>query len=219
MNILTLKQEIILRAMKNFFASNGRMPTVRELKGEVSKLGLNLKSLRSVFIYINVLRDKGYIRKNLDSGRIEFVDKSKANFVNVPVLGVASAGTPTFFAEENIEGYIKISKKIIRNKKVFAIKVSGDSMDISLVNSKKIEDGDYIIIDSNCKDYYRGEKVLVIIDGLATVKTYERIDKYTIGLFPESTDKKYTPIYLTNEDDFIINGKVIDVLKTFSHGK
>jgi hypothetical protein len=40
------------------------------------------------------------------------------------------------------------------------------------------------------------------------------VDSDTIGLFPQSSNKIHKPIYLTPEDNFIINGKIIDVLKT-----
>ena len=38
MEILTPKQKIVLQAMKEFFARNGKMPTVRELREEIGKL-------------------------------------------------------------------------------------------------------------------------------------------------------------------------------------
>ena len=53
----------------------------------------------------------------------------------------------------------------------------------------------------------------MVINGMATVKTYRTVDGKNIVLLPESTDKKHKPIFLTEEDDFVINGKVIDVLK------
>ena len=53
----------------------------------------------------------------------------------------------------------------------------------------------------------------MVIDGMATVMTYRTVDGRNIVLLPESTDSKHKPIFLTEEDDFVINGKVIDVLK------
>ena len=219
MKILTPKQKIVLQAMKEFFARNGKMPTTRELKEEIGKLGLKLKSLRSIFLYINALEEKGFIKRISGDRKIEFIERSKSSFVNVPILGTTSAGSPTFFAEENLEGYLNVSKKITRNQNVFAVKVSGDSMDLSKIEGKKINDGDYIIINADYKNFTSGDKVLVVIDGLATVKTYKKIDNQTIGLFPESTNEEHKPIYLTPEDNFIINGKIVDVLKSFSHGE
>lgn len=63
------------------------------------------------------------------------------------------------------------------------------------------------------KEYKNNDRVLVVIDGLATVKTYRTVDGKTIALIPESTDKRHQPIFLTDEDDFVINGLVVNVLK------
>ena len=212
MEVLTPKQKIVLQAIKKFFSENGKMPTIRELKEENAKLGLKFKSLRSVFLYLNVLEEKGFIKRSSKSKGIELKNYAKKSFVDVPVLGMANAGSPTFFAEQNIEGYLKVSKALLRNKEVFAVRVFGDSMNLSKVNGKKIKEDDLILVDHKVKDFKNGDKVLTVIDGLATVKLFKKMSEKMIGLFPESTNKKHQPIYLTLADDFIINGKVIDVL-------
>jgi len=214
MKILTPKQKIVLQAIKKFFSENGRMPTIRELKQENAKLGLKFKSLRSVFLYLNALEEKGFIKRASKKRGIELKDCAKKNFINVPVLGMANAGSPTFFAEENIEGYLKVSKALLKNREVFAIRVFGDSMNLAEINGKKIEEDDLILVDNQVKDFKNGDKVLTVIDGLATIKVFKKISKKMIGLFPKSTNKKHQPIYLAPADDFIINGKVIDVLST-----
>jgi len=212
MQTLTPKQKIVLQAIKKFFSENGKMPTIRELKDENAKLGLKFKSLRSVFLYLNVLEEKGFIKRTSKSKGIELKNYAKKSFVDVPVLGMANAGSPTFFAEQNIEGYLKVSKALLRNKEVFAVRVFGDSMNLSKINGKKIKEDDLILVDHKVKDFKNGDRVLTVIDGLATVKLFKRITQKMIGLFPESTNKRHQPIYLTPADDFIINGKVIDIL-------
>lgn len=212
MKILTPKQKIVLQAIKKFFSENGKMPTIRELKEESAKLGLRFKSLRSVFLYLNALEENGFIKRASRNKGIELKDYTKKNFVNVPVLGMANAGSPTFFAKQNIEGYLKVSKALLKNREVFAVRVFGDSMNLAEINGKKIEEDDLILVDPNIKNFNNGNKVLTVIDGLATVKIFKKINEKMIGLFPESTNKKHQPIYLTPADDFIINGKVIDVL-------
>ena len=212
MKILTPKQKIVLQAIKKFFSENGRMPTIRELKQENAKLGLRFKSLRSVFLYLNALEEKGFIKRTSRNKGIELKDPAKKSFVNVPVLGMANAGTPTFFAKQNIEGYLKVSKALLKNREVFAVRVLGDSMNLAEINGKKIEENDLILVDNQIKNFKNGDKVLTIVDGLATVKIFKKISRKMIGLFPESTNKKHQPIYLTPADDFIINGKAIDVL-------
>jgi len=212
MKTLTPKQKIVLQAIKKFFSENGKMPTIRELKDENTKLGLKFKSLRSVFLYLNALEEKGFIKRSSKSKGIELKNYAKKSFIDVPVLGMANAGSPTFFAEQNIEGYLKVSKALLRNKEVFAVRVFGDSMNLSKINGKKIKEDDLILVDHKVKDFKNGDRVLTVIDGLATVKLFKKISQKMIGLFPESTNKRHQPIYLTPSDDFIINGKVIDVL-------
>ncbi|OGI15052.1 MAG: repressor LexA [Candidatus Moranbacteria bacterium RIFCSPHIGHO2_12_FULL_54_9] len=214
MQILTPKQKIVLQAIKEFFSENKMMPTVREIQAESSRLGLKLKSLRSFFIYLNELEEKGYIERTSEDRGIKLKGVTKETFLDVPVFGMANAGTATMFADQYIEGYLKVSKRIVRDSRnVFAIQVSGTSMNKAKVAGKTIQSNDFILVDATWKHYNNGDKVLVVIDGLATVKTYRTVDGKNIVLLPESSDKKHKPIFLTEDDEFVINGKVIDVLK------
>ena len=218
METLTPKQKTVLQAIKGYFAKYGEMPSIRQLRNEVVHNGLKIKSSRSVFLYLNRLEEKGYIQRSTKDRGLVLVDKSDQHFIDVPILGTTNAGTPTIVAEQNIEGYLKISKRLIPNRNIFAVQVDGNSMNLSQINGKKINSGDYIIIDGDTKHIKNGDKVLVVIEKLATVKTYKKLSSEVIGLFPQSTESRHKPIYLTPEDDFIINGKVIDVFKQFNHG-
>ncbi len=213
MEILTQKQKIVLQAIKQFFTEHGQMPTVRELQGESGKLGLKLKSLRSFFLYLNALEEKGYIERSSEDRGITLTGVTGESFMQVPVFGMANAGAATMFADQYIEGYLRVSKRIVKDRNVFAVQISGTSMNKARVNGKTIQSGDFVLVDAETREYKNGDKVLVAIDGLATVKTYRTVDGKTIALLPESTDRKHQPIFLTPEDNFVINGKVIDVLK------
>lgn len=219
MKVLTKKEKIVLEGIRNFFARKGMMPTIRELQKEVKKIGLKVKSSRSVFLYLSSLEKKGAIERSGRARGIKIIERVGKNFVDVPILGMADAGMPTFYAEENLEGYLKVSKNIVKDKELFAIQVKGTSMNLCRINAKRIENNDYVIVDRNDRDFRNGNKVLVIVDGLATVKLYRKIAKDRIGLFPVSTDVSHRPIYLTPSDEFIINGKVIDVLKNTESGR
>lgn len=214
MNILTPKQKIVLQAIKQFFSDHGKMPTVRELQNESGKLGLNLKSLRSFFLYLNELEDKGYIERGNGARSIQLKEITDDRFLNIPLLGTANAGMALSFADEYVEGYLKVSKSIVKSSKnVFAIQISGTSMNRAEVAGKTIDDSDFVLVDGDIKEYKTGDKVLVVIDGLATVKTFRTVDGKNIVLLPESTDPRHKAIFLTEEDNFVLNGKVIDVLK------
>lgn len=217
MQLLTKKEQTVLTTIKKFQAEKEKMPTIREIHKRVGNLGLKVKSLASIFLYLRSLEEKGYIRRNSEDRGIILCDKNKQKFISIPILGAANAGSPTFFAEQNVEGYLKISRRLIAKKItdfIFAIEVFGDSMDQAEVNNKKINNGDYILVDSQYKDYHNGDKVLATVDGLATIKNFFKVDRETIGLFPQSSNKSHKPIYLTPEDNFVINGKIIEVLKT-----
>lgn len=215
MKLLTPKEGIVLSVIKRFFSKYGHMPTFSEIQQETEKLGLPIKSKGGISVYLKSLEEKQYIKKSPVKRGIVLLDTFSDRFLSIPILGAASAGSPTMFAEEYVQGHLKVSKSLIGNKEnVFAIQVHGTSMNLSEVNRKKVEDGDFIIVDGGHKDYRDKDKLLVVIDGLATVKMYKRIDEQTIGLYPESTDAIHHPFFITLEDGAIINGKVIDVFKS-----
>ncbi len=212
MQILTPKQKIVLQAIKSYYSEHGMMPTIREIKDEAGNLGLKLKSIRSFFNYLNELEEKGYIQRTSEDRGIKLKGITQDTFVDIPILGMANAGTALAYADQYIEGYLKVSKSIVRDKNVFAVQISGTSMNKAKVNNKTINDGDFVLVEKR-ETYDYNDKVLVIIDGLATVKIYRKFDDDNIVLAPDSTDKKHKPIFLTSEDNFVIDGKVIEVLK------
>ena len=211
MQILTPKQKIVLQAIKSYYSEHGMMPTIREIKDEAGNLGLKLKSIRSFFNYLNELEEKGYIQRTSEDRGIKLKGITQDTFVDIPILGMANAGTALAYADQYIEGYLKVSKSIVRDKNVFAVQISGTSMNKAKVNNKTINDGDFVLVEKR-ETYDYNDKVLVIIDGLATVKIYRKFDDDNIVLAPDSTDKKHKPIFLTSEDNFVIDGKVIDVI-------
>jgi SOS-response transcriptional repressor LexA len=180
---------------------------------KVQRLGLKLKSVRSFFLYLNALEEKGYIERTSEDRGILLKGVTSDNFVQVPVFGSASAGAAAMFADQYVEGYLRVSKRLVKDRNIFAVQVNGTSMNKAVVNSKTIESGDFVLVDGGVKEYKNSDRVLVVIDGLATVKTYRTVDGKTIALIPESTDKRHKPIFLTDEDNFVINGLVVNVLK------
>ncbi len=213
MDILTQKQKIVLQAIKQFFSEHGEMPTVREIKQESGKLGLKLKSIRSFFLYLNALEEKGYIERTSEDRGILLKGVTSDSFVQIPVFGSASAGAAAMFADQYVEGYLRVSKRLVKDRNIFAVQVNGTSMNKATVNGKTIENGDFVLVNSDVKEFKNGDKVLVVIDGLATVKTYRTVNGKTIALLPESRDPRHKPIFLTPDDNFVINGLVVNVLK------
>jgi SOS-response transcriptional repressor LexA len=135
--------------------------------------------------------------------------------VSIPLVGSADCGPAEMVAEENVEGYLKVSRRILNKMDgVIALRAKGDSMNLAKVGGRTIEDGDFVLIDTDYRTPRSGDVVLSVIDGHANLKRF-RIERKSrqIRLMPESTNSRHKPIFVSSEDDYMINGKVIAVLK------
>lgn len=110
--------------------------------------------------------------------------------MSIPILGSANCGSATIFAEENIQGYLKVSSKIIERKTgLFALKVHGTSMNKATINGMNIEEGDYVIVDSERRDPQSKDYVLAVTGGLANIKCLVKDEaNQQIVLMSESTE-------------------------------
>ena len=169
--------------------------------------------------HLSQLERKGFIsidRKNKKITRINKQAKADGIFISIPIVGSANCGPANIYADQNIEGYLKISKRLVSNKKeVFAIRAEGNSLNKANIAGRNVENGDYVIVDSKNVSPHDGDYVISIIDGMANIKKY-RLDKKNsrIVLLSEST-QECAPIFIHEADDFMINGKVVDVVKRF----
>lgn len=139
-----------------------------------------------------------------------------ARLFSIPVVGAANCGPATIFAEQNFQGFLKVSSKLVGRSVptgLYAVKADGTSMNRAEIDGKKVEDGDYVIVDSNVKTPETGNIVLAIVDNKATVKRF--IDDRENGQIVLKADSSfdYDPIYLHPDDDFSISGKVVSVIK------
>jgi SOS-response transcriptional repressor LexA len=139
-----------------------------------------------------------------------------SHLFSIPILGTANCGPATIFAETNFQGFLRVSSKLIGRSKpdgLYAIKASGSSMNRAEINEKRIEDGDFVIVDRNNTGVQNDSVVLAIIDNKATIKRI--IDDRRNGQIVLTADSSYDyePIYLHPDDDFTISGKVVQVIK------
>ncbi len=170
--------------------------------------------------HLQQLEKNGFIQMNLEQGIIKLVKKgfnsaTKSPLYSLPVYGAANCGPATIFAEQRIDGYLKISSSLLpRNKKgLFALRASGSSMNLAKVDGDRIiEDGDFVLVDSEYKNYKNGDIVVAVIDGMANIKRYRK-ESEQIVLESESTEK-YFPIFIHEGDDFLLNGKVVGIIKS-----
>lgn len=180
---------------------------------------INEKLPQKVKHHLNQLEQKGFITvdtKNEKIARTNTKPQSKDFLVSIPIVGSANCGPATIYADQNIEGFLKVSKRLlVKQKGVFAIKAQGASLNRANINGKNIESGDFVIIDGNQIVPKDGDYILSVIDDMANLKKY-RLDykNERIVLLSEST-QSFNPIFIHQDDDFRICGKAIDVIKKF----
>jgi len=212
-----IKQEKLLELVKNNKLNHISLREIglilsKELKENKAVLPQNVK------FHLEKLRNNGLIIWNTDKKTFlinDFKNLQSSDIFPIPVLGYANCGEALEFADENSEKRLMLSKNMILNKNpknLFIVKAVGISMNRSKINGKGIEDGDYVLIDRSLISPENGNIVLSVISGCANIKKYTKYSDY-IKLESEST-QPLDPIYIHNDDDYMINGIVINVIKT-----
>lgn len=138
--------------------------------------------------------------------------------LSIPIVGLANCGEATMMAEDRIEAMLLVSPKMVPTKhadRLFAVQAVGMSMNRADLNGKAIEDGDYIIVDGQDRDVKTGDYILSVISGLANIKKYIEDKAHRQIVLESESDQFFPPIHIHEEDmdDYIVNGKVIEVLK------
>lgn len=164
----------------------------------------------------------GLLQVNLDEGIIRPVKRGynlsliDSPLYSIPIVGAANCGPANVFAEQRIEGYLKVSTKMIPRRKheLYVLVADGPSMNQAEVSQgKTIGDGDFVVVDSSYKSPKDRDIVVAVIDGMATIKRY-REDKENSQIVLESdSSEKFLPIFVHEGDDFVISGKVVGVIK------
>ncbi len=219
---LTPRQQRILTVLREAIEQRGYPPSIREI-GDL----VGLASSSSVAHQLRVLEEKGFIRRDpnrpralevfipelmaarraiasADSGE-DVIDPTGIGdavpaATYVPVVGRIAAGGP-ILAEEHVEEVFPLPKTLVGDGTLFLLEVRGDSM-----VDAAICDGDYVVIRQE-QTASNGDIVAALIDGEATVKTFQRKDGH-VWLLPHND--AYEPIDGTHAS---ILGKVTAVLR------
>ena len=82
-------------------------------------------------------------------------------------------------------------------------------------SSDNIDDGDYVLIDSEAKNPENGDYVLSIIDGAANIKKFRKDKERGLIMLISESSSNYDPIYIHQDDasSYSVAGKVLGVLK------
>ncbi len=224
---MTERQEKILAFIQRCIEDQGYPPTIREI-GE----HFGIRSTNGVNDHLKALERKGYLhRGELKSRALSVLDGGKSSsqgtaaprlvkrrelataysdsgdIVEVPIIGKVAAGAP-ILAQENITDHVRIDSFLLGDspKKVFGLKVTGDSM-----IGDGILDGDYIFVRKQLQAS-AGEIVVAMIEDEATVKRfYPEGDRIRF----QPSNPRLKPIYVSRADfrDTQIIGVVVGVYR------
>lgn len=205
---LTERQRQILDFITKRIQEQGYPPTIREIGEE-----MGIRSTNGVNDHLKALERKGFlVREGLKSRALRPVNMPRnggpkrtpgnvvpalipggGDVVEVPVLGRVAAGSP-IMADEHVEATVQVDSFFLgasRGAKVFALRVTGESM-----IDAGIFDGDYIFVRKQI-EARRGDIVVAMIDGEATVKRFEPQGD-TIKLIAENRNMR--PIVIRKRD-------------------
>jgi len=217
---LTPRQQRVLATIKDSIENRGYPPSMREIGTAVG-----LTSSSSVAHQLKTLEEKGFLRRDPNRPRalevflpevmaarrsMSSADESSYDETDigntappatyVPIVGRIAAGGP-ILADERIEEVFPLPRSLVGEGTLFMLEVSGDSMIDAAICS-----GDYVVIRQE-QTANNGDIVAALIDGEATVKTFQRKDG-KVWLMPHNPS--YDPIDGTNAT---ILGKVTAVLR------
>lgn len=212
---LTDRQRLILATIRDAVLERGYPPTMREI-GEA----VGLTSPSSVKHQLTTLERKGYLRRDpnrpraieivgaevsasrpdISSGSVEDATDASPP-VLVPVVGRIAAGGP-ILAEQAVEDVFPLPRRLVGDGELFLLQVQGDSM-----IEAAICDGDWVVVRRQ-EVAENGEIVAAMIDGEATVKTFQLRGGH-VRLLP--ANPAYSPI---DADEAVILGRVVSVLRS-----
>jgi repressor LexA len=170
-NPLTQRQSQIYSFLQEYQRREGATPTLQEICKH-----FRFKSINAAREHLRLIERKGLLQRAPGRPRaiklaIKLAETSQAS-VSVPLLGRIAAGQPSLALEE-IEDTLPLPRRLFRGKRLFALRVRGDSM-----IGAGIFDGDVAVLDAE-REVRDGEIAAVVFEGDATLK---RIFKTSKGL-------------------------------------
>lgn len=164
MATLTARQQQILDFIAESQTVSGFVPSTREIQQH-----FGFASQTAAVNHLRALEKKGVIQRSAGKARAVALTAhlERETIIDVPIYGQIAAGYAET-AEQDNDGIVSIDAATVgvaRGKRLFALKVRGDSM-----TGAGISDGDLVILE-NCEPQ-PGAVVAALIDGETTLKRY-----------------------------------------------
>ncbi len=161
---LTARQQELLDYLHQAHRETGVMPSTREIQAH-----FGFASQTAAMSHLRALERKGAIKRLPGKARaVVFPEElEREEILDVPLYGQIAAGMAQD-VEPETDGRVSIDVRSLgvgRSKKVFALKVRGESM-----IDAHICDGDTVILE--VREPRNGDVVAALIDGETTLKRY-----------------------------------------------
>ena len=204
MEVLTEKQEAVLKFIEDYQLQHGSSPTLREMREY-----FGVSSDNSILKHLKALEEKGRIKKDDTPRGIKLLSSVKERLdspdFKLPLLGMVPAGGPVL-SEEYIEKWLNVGEDVIyKAKDSYLLRVKGDSM----VDAGIYEDD--ILVVCGSLEPKKGDIVVALVDNQNTVKRYMKDANERVYLKPENPG--YDNIY--PEGELCVQGVVTGLLRYY----
>lgn len=195
------KQELLLSLLEK----NQKNPlTLAQLVREIGASSNNL-----VLHHLKQLEKKGYLKRNHynpSDYQLNTTPENPVSYINF--YGKAQCGRDGNFLDGEPEDRIPISSKLInfRVDRAFMVEARGDSME------PMIMEGDLIIAQKKDSDFFNNEVVVCSMNG-GDVMIKQYVKEADHILLKSFNSKKHPAIFVSEEDQLVLVGKVEQILK------
>ena len=164
MSTLTHRQQEVLDFIAESVTQTGMVPSTREIQQH-----FGFASQTAAVNHLRALEKKGVIQRSAGKARAVALTAhlERERIIDVPIYGQIAAGFAETVEQEN-DGMVSIDAASVgvgKGRRVFALKVRGDSM-----TGAGINDGDLVILEH--REPQPGAVVAALIDGETTLKRF-----------------------------------------------
>ncbi len=199
---LTPRQRSVLEFIREYQASNGIAPSVREVCAH-----LGLKSPGGIHRILRVLEAKGYLTSSPGKKRSWCV-RGSVRGGSIPLLGRIAAGVP-IQAQEDLEEDLPVDPALFGTSECFGLRVQGDSM-----VEVHIADGDLAIIRPQ-EDAEDGQIVAVMVDNILPEATLKILRRRNGAVELHAANSDYPPMVFKGRDRARVRilGRLVGVIR------
>ena len=196
--MLTKRQKQVLDFITSYKTEHRYAPSLEEVRGD-----LGISSISTAHYHVKKLQESGYLQKEYHKPRA-VSPVGEMEVIEVPVVGVITAGQPIEAIETDDDTVIVTKNEIGRSGNHYALRVQGNSM-----IDEGIFDGDVVILRRQ-QFADNGQIVVAVInDNEATLKKiYREKDRFRL----QPANPALFPVYT---EEVEVRGVVVKIIRNF----